>query len=221
MTPQERQIIESLFQRLTQGAAQSGPRDPEAEALIQQRLQSFPGGPYYMAQALILQERALQQAEARLNQQGQGGQGSFLPGGGQAYQQPYQQYPPGAGYPPPGYQQPGGSGVGGFLAGAGKLALGIGGGILVADAAMGLAHDLFGQHGAYGSGGDDRQAYDQGFTQGYDQGQANQANQGTFDGYEQQGQPDDQGAFADYGDQGDPGDPGGDFGGDDSGGGDW
>ena len=94
MTPQEQQIIESLMQRLTQAAAQAGPRDPEAEALIQQRLQSFPGGPYYMAQTLILQERALQQAEARLGQQG--GQGSFLPGGGQPY--------PGApaGYPPAG-----------------------------------------------------------------------------------------------------------------------
>src|SRR6266700_515765 len=141
MTPQEQQIIESLFQRLTQGAAQGGPRDPEAEALIQQRLQSFPGGPYYMAQTLILQERALQQAEARLGQQG--GQGSFLPGGSG---QPYQQYAPAPGYAPRAHQQaPGGSGIGGFLAGAGKLALGIGGGILVADAAMGLAHDVFGQ----------------------------------------------------------------------------
>ncbi len=180
MTPQEQQIIESLFQRLTQGAAQGGPRDPEAEALIQQRLQSFPGGPYYMAQTLILQERALQQAEARLGQQG--GQGSFLPGGGGG--QPYQQYGPQAGYPPQGYQQaPGQTGVGGFLAGAGKMALGIGGGILVADAAMGLAQGLFGQHSSFGFDGDDRQGNDQ-------------------------GQQDDQGSFGDFGDSGDSGDAG-------------
>src|SRR5262245_43503996 len=134
MTPQEQQIIESLFQRLTQAAAQAGPRDPEAEALIQQHLQRFPGGPYYLAQTLILQERALQQAEARLGQQG-GGQGSFLPGGGQpSPYTPTPGYAPAPGYvPQPGYQQaPGGSGLGGFLAGAGKMALGIGGGILVA-----------------------------------------------------------------------------------------
>src|SRR5262249_47184548 len=42
--------------------------------------------------------------------------------------------------------QPPGSGMGGFLAGAGKIALGVGGGILVADAAAGLARGLFGDH---------------------------------------------------------------------------
>ena len=77
MTPQEQQLIESLFQRLTQGAAQSGPRDPEAEALIQQRVQSLPGAAYYMTQTLLVQDRALQQAEARLA--GQPQQSSFLP----------------------------------------------------------------------------------------------------------------------------------------------
>ena len=34
--------------------------------------------------------------------------------------------------------------MGGFLAGAGKIALGVGGGVLLADAVMGLGHDLFG-----------------------------------------------------------------------------
>src|SRR5215831_18451740 len=77
MTPQEQQLIESLFQRLTQGAAQSGPRDPQAEALIEQRVQSLPGAAYYMTQTLLVQERALQQAEARLASQPQ--QSSFLP----------------------------------------------------------------------------------------------------------------------------------------------
>src|SRR5262249_51407688 len=174
MTPQEQQIIESLFQRLTQAAAQAGPRDPEAEALIQQQQQRFPGAPYYMAQTLILQERALQQAEARLAQQG-GGQGSFLPGGGQ----PYPYAPPPGNAPQPGYQRaPGGGGVGGFLAGAGKLALGIGGGILVADAAMGLAHELFGPHDF------DRDPYDF--------GQGGYQDRGPFEGYAQPDQPFDQ-----------------------------
>jgi hypothetical protein len=214
MNPQEQQIIESLFQRLTQGAAQAGPRDPQAEALIQERLQSFPGGPYYMAQTLILQERALQQAEARLAQQG--GQGSFLPGGGQPYQSaPAPGYAPGPAYAPqPGYQQaPGGSGVGGFLAGAGKMALGIGGGILVADAAMGLAHDLFGQHDsnaalerAYQQGFEqgDRQGFEQGDRPGFEQGAYR--DQTPFDGYEAPDPSFDQ--QDDYDTSGDSGDSG-------------
>lgn len=150
MTPQEQQLIESLFQRLTQSAAQSGPRDPEAEALIQQRVQSLPGAAYYMAQTMLVQERALQQAEARLAGQQQG---SFLPPGAAPGQAAYPSggTPPYAAAPAGASGQPGGGGgggVGGFLAGAGKIALGIGGGILVADAAMGLAHGLFGQQGA-------------------------------------------------------------------------
>ena len=129
MNPQEQQMIESLFQRLAQAAPQAGPRDPEAEALIQQRFQALPGAAYYMAQTLLVQERALQQAEAKLNA---AGGGSFMPtGGGPVYSQPP-------------YGQPQQSGMGGFLAGAGKIALGVGGGILVADAAMGLGHELFG-----------------------------------------------------------------------------
>ena len=158
MNPQEQQMIESLFQRLTQAAPQAGPRDPEAEALIQQRFQALPGAAYYMAQTLLMQERALQQAEARLAAGGgAAGGGSFLPPTAAPYGQPYQQpYSPPHPYAPP--QQQGG-GMGGFLAGAGKVALGVGGGILVADAVMGLGHELF------GGGGYQQQGFD------YDQGQ--------------------------------------------------
>jgi uncharacterized protein len=161
MNPQEQQMIESLFQRLAQAAPQAGPRDPEAEALIQQRFQSLPGAAYYMAQTLLMQERALQQAEARL---GAGGGGSFMPPGGPPqYGLPYppqpQPYPQYQQYPQPQpyvqQQQPGG-GMGGFLAGAGKIALGVGGGILVADAVTGLGHDLF------GGGGYEQQGFDYG-----------------------------------------------------------
>jgi hypothetical protein len=232
MTPPEQQIIDSMFQRLAQAAAQAGPRDPQAEAYIQQRLASFPGGPYYMAQALILQERALQQAEARLAQPG-AGQGSFLPGGagpggpaGPRYQgaptpgpyPPQPPYQPSPGYPPPA----GGGGVGGFLASAGKMALGVGGGILVADAAMGLAHDLFGQHDSNAA---IEQAYDQGFQRGFDQGDQQGLEQGAQadpgqgsdqtlldDTQGQWDQPDDQGDYQldDYQlDDGDFGDDGG------------
>lgn len=190
-------MIESLFQRLSAAAAQAGPRDPEAEALIQQRFQSMPGAAYSMAQTLIVQERALQEAEARLG--GAGQQGSFLPGGGgpayraappyAAQQQQYAQQPQ--------YQQAQrgrGGGVGSFLAGAGQMALGVGGGILVADAAMALAQGLFGG----GLGSDQsayENAYDDGYQRGFEQGQQE-------DSYQQDDQTE-QVEQADYEDSGD------------------
>lgn len=186
MNPQEQQLIESLFQRLQQSAAQAGPRDPEAEALIQQRAQSFPGVVYYLAQTVLVQERALQQAEARLN--AQSGQSSFLPPaspapGGYQYGTPQPQYAT-----QPQYQQSGG-GFGGFLAGAGKVALGVGGGILVADAAMGLAHDVFGGGGGFGGGfggGGFGQGYDQGYQEGLERGeQADDQSSGQQQTYQQ------------------------------------
>ncbi|HKA10720.1 MAG TPA: DUF2076 family protein [Candidatus Dormibacteraeota bacterium] len=174
MTPQEQQLIESLFQRLTQGAAQSGPRDPQAEALIEQRVQSLPGAAYYMTQTLLVQERALQQAEARLASQPQ--QSSFLP----PASAPGQQYPYAAApsYAGPAYQEQRGGGAGSFLAGAGKIALGVVGGVLVADAAMGLAHDVFGQ------GGFDREDRGSG-QQGFDR---DDRGQGSFDRQDQRDQ---------------------------------
>ena len=174
-------MIESLFQRLSRAAAQAGPRDPDAEALIQQRFQAMPGAAYYMAQTLLVQERALREAEARL---GGGQQGSFLPGGGPAYRAA----PPYAAQQA--YQQPQrGGGVGGFLAGAGQMALGVGGGILVADAAMALAEGLF---GGFGSDQGSENAYDDGYRRGFEQGQQE-------DSYQQ----DDQADQADYEDTGD------------------
>ena len=178
-------MIESLFQRLSRAAAQAGPRDPEAEALIQQRFQSMPGAAYSMAQTLLVQERALQEAEARL---GGGQQGSFLPGGGGPA---YRAAPPHAAQP----QQQRGGGVGGFLAGAGQMALGVGGGILVADAALALAEGLFG--GGFGSDqAGNEHAYDDGYQRGFEQGREEDATQ-----------QDDQ---ADWEDSGDFDDGGGD-----------
>lgn len=160
MTPQERQLIESLVQRLTQAAPQAGPRDPEAEAFIQQRFRSLPGAAYYMTQTLLVQERALREAEARLG----GGGGSFMPPtpGHGGYGQRQQYAPRQGGF--------GGGGVGGFLAGAGQMALGVGGGILVADAVMALGQELFGG-GGFGGGDSYAQGYEQGFDRGFDDGQ--------------------------------------------------
>lgn len=64
MSPDERALIQGLFDRLKQVETQ--PRDPEAERLIYDTLRSQPGAPYYMAQAIIVQEQALQAAQAQI-----------------------------------------------------------------------------------------------------------------------------------------------------------
>jgi hypothetical protein len=130
MNQQDQQAIDELFRHLDQVTAQAGPRDSDAEALIQRYVQQAPPGLLYqMAQTLVAQQHTLNQLRSQLagyQQQGGAPAGFGAPQGAgyQAYGQPqYQQ---------PGWQQPGRAG-GGFLAGAGKLALGIGGGILGAE----------------------------------------------------------------------------------------
>ena len=165
MNQQDQQAIDELFQHLNQSAAQAGPRDPQAEALIQQHFQQAPAGLlYHMAQTLVAQHHALQQARAQLaayQQQG-GSPAGFAPPGPQSTAQPgypgygqptYQQQP---GPYQPAYQPPAGQQQDhrGFLAGAGKIAAGVGGGILGAEALRGI----FGGGGLFGG---DRDNYDQ------------------------------------------------------------
>ena len=57
MTPQERDVIAGIFDRLKQAANQ--PRDPQAEAFIAERLREQPYAPYAMAQSVYVQEQAL------------------------------------------------------------------------------------------------------------------------------------------------------------------
>lgn len=68
MNQQEKNIIEGLFERLRQAQAQTGPRDPEAEALIRDLINRQPAAPYYMAQAILVQEQALQNLNARIQE---------------------------------------------------------------------------------------------------------------------------------------------------------
>jgi uncharacterized protein len=165
MNQQDQQAIEELFEYLHRTAAQAGPRDPEAESLIQQRFQQGPPGLlYHMAQTLVGQQHALRQARAQLDayQRQSGAPAGFAApgpqGGGQLG------YPGSPGYPgygpPPAYQQAAGqyqqtyrspSGQRGFLAGAGQIALGVGGGILAA----GALNDIFTGGGLFGGDRDD------------------------------------------------------------------
>ncbi len=108
MTPDERQLLTGLFDRMTGAASQ--PRDREAEAFIADRVRGQPYAPYLLSQTVIVQEQALRAAAEKiqaLEAQVQGGppqeETSFLGnigksifGGGQAAPQ-RQQVPPAGG----------------------------------------------------------------------------------------------------------------------------
>jgi hypothetical protein len=68
MENQDRQAIEGLFSRLGEVERQAGPRDAEAEGFIRDRISNQPGAPYFMAQTIVMQDYALQQAQARIQQ---------------------------------------------------------------------------------------------------------------------------------------------------------
>ncbi|EGV20411.1 DUF2076 domain-containing protein [Thiocapsa marina] len=56
----EQRIIDDLFGKLRQAEHQTGPRDPAAEQQIAAALEHQPAAPYYMAQAILVQERAIE-----------------------------------------------------------------------------------------------------------------------------------------------------------------
>jgi len=64
MTPEERQLIAGLFERMrTFGAPE---KDREAEALISQSVRAMPDAPYMLVQSVLVQEQALQAANDRV-----------------------------------------------------------------------------------------------------------------------------------------------------------
>jgi len=66
MTPQERQLIDDLFDRLAR--LESAPRDPEAAAVISQGLQRAPHAVYPLVQTVLVQDEALKRANARIEE---------------------------------------------------------------------------------------------------------------------------------------------------------
>ncbi len=64
MTPDERALIDGLFDRVQN--VETGPRDPEAQALIEQRIAQAPHASYALVQSVLVQDHALQQSFARV-----------------------------------------------------------------------------------------------------------------------------------------------------------
>lgn len=157
MNHDERQMIDGLFGRLQDAERSAPPRDPEAESFIRDRVASQPGAPYYMAQTIIVQEQALQAAQARIQEleaQGQranagggGLLGSLFGGGSRDDRSQGSGRPMGApagyGRQNAAYGEPQGgspwggraaaqpSRGGGFLAGAAQTAVGVAGGMML------------------------------------------------------------------------------------------
>lgn len=64
MTPEERQMLADLFERVR--AAATGPRDPQAEAFINDAVRALPFAPYMLAQTVLVQQHALEDASHRI-----------------------------------------------------------------------------------------------------------------------------------------------------------
>ena len=64
MTPQERQMVDELFDRLTK--LEGAPRDPDATAAIVQGLRKAPNAVYALVQTVLLQDEALKRANSRI-----------------------------------------------------------------------------------------------------------------------------------------------------------
>jgi hypothetical protein len=66
MTPEERQMLGGLFQRVNSAAATQ--RDPEAESFINDSVRAAPHAPYVLAQTVLVQQQALEAAANHISQ---------------------------------------------------------------------------------------------------------------------------------------------------------
>ena len=66
MTPDEKSMLQNLFDRID--AAKDQHRDQDAEAMINAAVRAAPHAPYLLTQTVLLQEQALKQADQRLHE---------------------------------------------------------------------------------------------------------------------------------------------------------
>lgn len=152
MDRNDQSAIADLFVKLATVERQSPQRDAGAEAFIGERIAAQPGAPYYMAQTIVVQEQALRAAQARIEDleaqaDAAAGEGR-RPGGpfgslfGESRPKPRAGSVPSGGWaggaasqrPLPAAQR----GGGGFLAGAAQTAMGVAGGVLLANVIGGM-----------------------------------------------------------------------------------
>lgn len=172
MTPQESQMLNDLARKITQTQLQE--KDPEAEQLLQQALGHDQDALYKLAQTVLVQNIALDQARQQIlhlqEQPAPSRASSFLgsllghkdppPPPQPQYQAQYQpvpqQYVQQGGYAqqPQYVQQPSGGGGSGFLRSAATTAAGVAAGALAFEGVESLLHMGHGGFGGGGFGGD-------------------------------------------------------------------
>ncbi len=142
MNRDDQQAIEGLFGRLAEAERAAPARDPEAEGFIAKAITAQPGAPYFMAQTIVVQQAALEQAQSRIEsleaeaRERPAGGGGFLAnlfGGGAQRPAPR---PVANGPASAALRQ--NQGGGGFLAGAAQTAVGVAGGVLLGNAIAGM-----------------------------------------------------------------------------------
>ncbi len=152
MTEQEQQLISGLAERIRNAPPQQIDRD--ADDLIRRTIGSRPDALYILTQTVLIQEVALKQANAQLEQMNRAAppQSNFLP----AQQPPYYQDSGYAAPPPPprggGLFGGGGGGFGSFLRNAATTAAGV----VAGEVAFDTIASMFGHHGGggfFGGGG--------------------------------------------------------------------
>jgi hypothetical protein len=167
MTPQERRLVEELFERLA--TLESRPREADAEQAVMAGLRKAPNATYALVQTVLLQEEALKKADQRIRELEAGDasppqqEGGFLDSMRDAVfgQRPRGSVPPtggsdrpmgvppgfrtGSGYPPNDPyaaqmppQQPQGSAGGSFLGTAAAAAVGVIGGTMLMNSMRGM-----------------------------------------------------------------------------------
>lgn len=144
MDQNDKAAIDGLFNRLGQAETASGPRDVEAEAHIREALARQPAAPYYMAQAVLVQEQVLNALNARVEDlekelasrpAGGGFLGGLFGAAKPAEQAPmYRRAGSGAAGMDQFQQAPRGS----FLSGALQTAAGVAGGVLLGNMIAGM-----------------------------------------------------------------------------------
>jgi hypothetical protein len=180
MDDRDRMAIDELFQKIAEVERRSPPRDEEAEGYIRSKITRQPSAPYYMAQTIVVQEQALNEAQQRIDelerQAAEPAGGGFLGGlfGTGRAEQPgrYGSVPRIRGsYDQGEYRR----GSGGFLAGAAQTAMGVAGGMLIGNMlADWLTPDArehaAGDGGWFGGSHDDASSHDDTDTQVADAG---------------------------------------------------
>jgi hypothetical protein len=139
MDTNDRQAIAGLFDKLSHVERQMPARDPEAERFIGEAIARQPGAPYYMAQTVVVQEHALNAAQARIEQlEGDLAEARRAPQGGGFLSGLFGSGPAPRRSGAPAVQPMPQGAPGGFLAGAAQTAVGVAGGMLLASAVGGM-----------------------------------------------------------------------------------